>query len=186
MGDPKKLKKKYEKPKHPWRKEEIERGKVLLEEYGLKNKKELWKTESLLRRIKRQAKSLANKTKEEWEAFLSRIARLGIVDAGCNIEGILDLDVKRILERRLQTQVYRTGMTRTIKQARQFIVHGHIMVNNKKMTVPSYLLHKADGLQFCSSSLLNNPEHAERVQIVKKEIGSIKREEEIELSGGAE
>ncbi|MBI5872395.1 30S ribosomal protein S4 [archaeon] len=186
MGDPKKIRKKYEKPRHPWIKEGIEEGKILVKEYGLKNKKELWKAESFLRKIKRQAKLLINKPRKEQEEFVFRLARLGLIEAGGSAGDMLDTDVKKILERRLQMQVYKTGMARTIDQARQFVVHGHIMVNNKKLTVPSYLLHRDDCLQFCSSSTLNNPEHPERVQIVKKKIGEVKKEEEIEISGEKE
>ena len=61
MGHPKLRKKTYQKPTHPWQKERIEEEKTLLKEFGLKNKKEVWRVNSLLRKHKRQAKKLNSK-----------------------------------------------------------------------------------------------------------------------------
>ena len=43
MGDPRKTRKKYDTPQHPWQKERMDQESVFLKEYGLKNKKEIWK-----------------------------------------------------------------------------------------------------------------------------------------------
>ena len=58
MGHPKKTRKKYKTPSHPWQKDRLEEEKILTKEYGLKNKKELWKGDSHLRKVKRQAKTI--------------------------------------------------------------------------------------------------------------------------------
>ena len=52
MGDPKKQRKKYTTPRHPWQRDRLDEERQLLKDYGLKNKKELWKFESLLRKFK--------------------------------------------------------------------------------------------------------------------------------------
>ena len=67
MGDPKKLRKKYSKPSHPWQKQRIEDEKILMKEYGFKNKKELWKLNSKLKNFKSQVKMLISKYDEDSE-----------------------------------------------------------------------------------------------------------------------
>ncbi|MCH7902628.1 hypothetical protein IIC68_02645, partial [archaeon] len=54
--------------------------------------------------------------------------------------GILSLTIKDVLERRLQTLIYRKKMASSLKQARQFIVHEHISVGDKIIKAPSYLV----------------------------------------------
>ena len=49
-----------------------------------------------------------------------------------------------MLERRLDNSVYRLGFATTRMQARQFVNHGHFMVNGKKVDIPSYLLKAGD------------------------------------------
>ncbi len=49
-----------------------------------------------------------------------------------------------IFRRRLQTVVYQKGLARTAKEARMFIVHGHITLNNKKIDSPSYVVQKGE------------------------------------------
>jgi len=50
----------------------------------------------------------------------------------------------KILERRLDNLVYRLGLASSIRQARQMVVHGHILVNGKKVDIPSYLVQVGD------------------------------------------
>ncbi|MCS7053261.1 MAG: 30S ribosomal protein S4 [Ignavibacterium sp.] len=53
----------------------------------------------------------------------------------------------KLLERRLDNVVYRIGFASSRKQARQLIKHGHILVNNKPVDIPSYLLKAGDSVQ---------------------------------------
>lgn len=49
-----------------------------------------------------------------------------------------------LLERRLDNILYRLGLAASRKQGRQFIRHGHVLVNGKKVTIPSYLISPGD------------------------------------------
>ena len=184
MGDPKKLRKKYETPRHPWQASRILSEKPLIKEYGLKNKKEIWKAQSLLRKFTNQAKLLSTiKTehqKREKEQLINRLVKLGLLKQGQDREDVLDLNVKNILDRRLQTFVIKKGLAKTANQARQFITHGHIAVKGQKINIPGYLVNKdeEDFITFSEKSKLNNAEHAERIKVKEvKETKEIKQNE---------
>ncbi len=146
MGDPKKQRKKYEAPRHPWRMDQLEAELNLVGEYGLRNKRELWRYKTMLSKIRGIARALLGMSEEEreilQEEYVSRIASLGILEESAKIDDILDLTVKNLLEKRLQTVVYRKGLAKTIHQAREIIIHGHIMVGNRKVTVPGYIIKR--------------------------------------------
>ncbi len=166
MGHPKFQRKKYFKPSHPWNKATIEQEKELKKEFGLKNKKEIWKANSYLKKLKTQAKRLIRsdslQAKKEEELFRKRLLKYDLLPTGFKLEDVLALQTRDILNLRLQTQVFKQGFARTVNQARQFITHGHIFVNNKKVAVPSYLVLKTDKISFSSKSSLSNSEHPER------------------------
>jgi small subunit ribosomal protein S4 len=175
MGDPKKPKKKYSTPTHPWSKDRIEEEKLLLKEYGMKNKKELWKLESKLKNYKAITKKLVSLDTEqsikERQQLMSKLQSLGLIKKEADTGEILGLGLKDLMERRLQTLVFRKGLSRSISQARQFVVHGHIFVEDKKITKPNHIITlKEEGLiRFCPDSSLNDELHPERVE-TKKEI----------------
>jgi small subunit ribosomal protein S4 len=60
------------------------------------------------------------------------------------MEGITGANLLVTLERRLDNVVYRSGLTMSRPQARQFVTHGHITVNGKKVDIPSYLVKEGD------------------------------------------
>ncbi|MFQ5815216.1 MAG: 30S ribosomal protein S4 [Candidatus Hydrothermarchaeaceae archaeon] len=146
MGDPRRIKKKYTTPRHPWRSDRIEAEKKILREYGLTNKKEIWGVEYSLRRYRGQARRLlalhTEQVKREEEQLLSRLKRLNLVGENATLDDVLALKMNNILNRRLQTVVLRKGLANTIGQARQFVVHGHISIGDRKVTAPSYLVKK--------------------------------------------
>jgi len=152
MGDPKFAKKKYKTPGHPWEASRIKEETQLQREYGLKNKKELWKMEAHLRGWQEQARQIAGlsgEAKDKAEASLvGKISKLGILTKGARIDDVLSLTIREVLERRLQTQLYKQGMALTPKQARQFIVHNKIEVNNVRVNAPSFLVKITDKLSF--------------------------------------
>ena len=171
MGDPRKLRKKYQKPSHPWQKERIEEEKNILKEYGLKNKKEAWKMSSILRNFKTQAKRLITTksihAEKEKRQLMDKLSSYGLLKKAGDVGDILDISLRNILDRRLQTFVFKKQLSRSVDQARQFIVHGHILVGDKKITAPSYLVAvKEEALiNFSQSSKIFDPEHPERVEI---------------------
>jgi len=184
MGDPKKPKKKYSTPSHPWQKERIDEEKEFLKEYGMKNKKEIWKIESKLKNFKKQTKKLVSldtdQAMKEKKHLLNKIQSLGLIKKEAGFGEILGLSFKDLLERRLQTIVFKKGLAKSIKQARQFVVHGHIFVDNKKITKPNYLVTvKEEGLlKFSPSSALTDELHPERVEKKKEvKVKKVKKEE---------
>src|SRR2546425_9703692 len=168
LGDPKKPRKTYETPRHPWRKEQLEAELHLLGEYGLRNKRELRRHETMLSKIRGIARSLLGATEEQKSQietqYLRRLARLGILPESASVDNILDLNVKDLMERRLQTIVYRSGLARSIHQARQFVSHGHISIANEIVSVPSYIVKRDEEsrIAFNQRSPLTNAQHPAR------------------------
>ena len=148
MGHPRKARKKYDTPPHPWNAERIKSENKLMAKYGLKNKKEIWKADTLVRNYSRQARYLLgfseDQVKTEIDELLGHLKRTGILDESAPLESILDLTVEDILRRRLQTIVYQKGLARTAKEARMFVVHGHIALDGKKVNSPSYVVKKGE------------------------------------------
>jgi small subunit ribosomal protein S4 len=146
VGDPKKQRRSYSKPRQLWQMERIEREKKLVKKYGLKNGKELWKVESLLRTFRRRARKLLTLKTEQAEIekkqLLDRLSTLNVLKKSAGIDDVLVMKIEDILERRLQTMVQKTGLANTPKQARQFIVHGLITIGGNKVTSPSYLVKR--------------------------------------------
>lgn len=153
MGYPGKAKKLYESPSHPWIASRIAEDAELVKKYGLRNKREIWKAESIRRKYRREARKLLaelgvakgekNAVAEiEAKNILAKLQRIGILKQDATLDDILALKIDDILERRLQTQVYRQGLANTTRQARQFIVHGHVSVGGRKITIPSYMVPK--------------------------------------------
>jgi small subunit ribosomal protein S4 len=148
MGDPKFSRKKYETPPHPWQKDRIERENELSVKYGLKNKKEIWKAESRLRKLRRQARLLLASTgeeaKKEENELILKLQRLGVLKEDADLDNILELDIQDILDRRLQSAVFRKGLAKTPKEARQLIAHRHIVLGERVVTSPGMLISKND------------------------------------------
>lgn len=174
MGAPKRQRKKFSKPSHPWQKERILAEQELLKEYGLNRKYEIWKMNSILKNFTKQAKNLVTiknpQIERERNQLLTKLSSLGLMGKEAKLEDVLSLTLKDIMERRLQTLVYRKNMAKSFRQARQFIVHEHISLGDKTITAPSYLVPIEDegNIQFAQGSLLMDTNHPERV-IVKKE-----------------
>lgn len=175
MGDPKKLKKKFSGPRHPWNKERLDKEAIVRSTYGTINKKEIYKMNSLLTDFlsaaKKSASQRTNQDKIEKEQLLMRVKKLGLIGENQKVDNILNLELKDIMERRLQTIVMKRGLARTVKQARQMITHKHIVVGNKVIPSPSYLVtvDEENKIAYLSRSKFNDPEHPERNKDTKKE-----------------
>ncbi|PIN74255.1 30S ribosomal protein S4 [Candidatus Woesearchaeota archaeon CG10_big_fil_rev_8_21_14_0_10_45_16] len=184
MGDPKKLKKKYWTPRHPWSAVAIEQEKTLKHEYGLVKKKEIMIANSFLKKYKNIAKALiATKTvqaEKETAQVLHKLQSLGLLSADSGLDQILALQSRDILNRRLQSVLHRKGLSRTMKQARQFIVHRHVQVGSKEITSPSYLvtLEEEMVVNFKGRSPMVSEDHPERV-VIKKEANETSELKEI-------
>jgi small subunit ribosomal protein S4 len=137
----KKQRKKFEKPFKPWDRERRETEKKLLQDYGLRRKHEIWRLESILRNYRRIARSLAAKrNKDKEKILLDKLVKMGLIKPEASLDNVLVLTIENILERRLQTLVFKKGLASSNKQARQFIVHGHIALDGRRVRWPSVLV----------------------------------------------
>jgi small subunit ribosomal protein S4 len=138
-----KIKKKYKTPEKMWSKERIETEKILVKDFGLKKKREIWKAQTLLRKYRRLARNLAAKKDKKMEKeLIEKLSGLGILEKNAGLDNVLELNVEEILSRRLQTVVHKLGLANTPNHARQLIVHGHVTVDGRKMPYPGYLVPK--------------------------------------------
>ncbi len=194
MGHPKRKKKRHERPRRPWVAQRIKEEKELAEKYGLKNKREIWKAASFIKRYRREVRAILAEiaggkpmehTLKKKEEILTSLKRRGILKAGVGmamemetemavaeaeskdkaepkskkevektevpspstspdsdlgLEDVLALGTEDVLERRLQTQVHKKELSNSLKHARQLIVHGHIAINDRRVTIPSYMV----------------------------------------------
>ena len=169
MGDPKRQRRKYDTPRFPWRKDILQEELKLIGNYGLRNKHELWRHETMLSKFRGIARSLIGKTPDERmkmeNELLTRLKKLGILQETAVLDDVLDLSIEDILERRLQTLVFRKSLTKTVHQARQLITHGHITINNRRVTVPGYIVSREEEatLNYAAQSQFNNAAHPTRV-----------------------
>jgi len=178
MGDPKKKRKQYERPRRSFQKERIEKERDLKKLYGLKNKRELFRAETIIRTKRGTARkllalTLENRLKREKE-LLDSLKKLGILRGTPTLDDVLVLTPEAMLERRFQTIVWRKGMANTHKQARQFIVHGHIAIDGKKVDKPGYAVNAEEEGQIAwygGEIMFEVKKHAKKkdVKIVEKE-----------------
>jgi small subunit ribosomal protein S4 len=184
MGDPKKSKSKFSGPLHPWREERIAEETELDNEFHFKNRSEIWKLKSKLSNFFLQAKkNIALRTQQSEKEkinLLRKLKALGLLQENADIEDVLGLELKDLLRRRLQSIVFKKDLARSMKQARQFIVHNHITVNGKKVNSPNYLISLSEegSVAFSPHSSFTDEMHPERV---KKEQLQKKPEKKAEI-----
>lgn len=168
MGSPKKPRKTYSTPSHPWQSARIKEEKELVRQYGLKNKKEIWKMSSILKNFQIQAKRLiaekSTQAEKEKKQLIDRLLKAGLIKTA-DLNAVLNITLKDVMDRRLQTIIFKRGLAKSIDQARQFIVHEHIFVGENKMTVPSYLVKSGEELTiaFDTNSKLATEAHPTRI-----------------------
>ncbi len=144
MGDPKTPRKIWKKPKRPLNYDLMMDELKTLGTFGLKTKRELWKARTNLSKIRHQARSLLalrqEVRKEKEPVLINSLSKIGLVDKNSTLDDVLNLQVTDLLSRRLQTIVQRKLYFKTPYQARQAIVHGHIMIGDGIVTIPSYIV----------------------------------------------
>jgi len=144
MGDPRKLRKKYMPPKHPWDADRIAKENQLVTDFGLKNKKEIWRADAAIRKFRYLARSLVgipiDQRKGEEERLMGKLQKLGLLKEGSTLDDALSLKVEDLLARRLQTLVWKRGMANTLSQARQLVAHGHISVKKRRVSSPGMII----------------------------------------------
>jgi small subunit ribosomal protein S4 len=130
--------KNYSRPKRPFEKIRIEEEEKTKKEFGLKSKREIWKTDAKISSIREKAKKLISSSPEEQKALFKRLQKIGLnVNS---IAEVLSLDKKDLLKRRLQTILLEKKLANTAKQARQYITHKKVLVNGEAVNSPSYIV----------------------------------------------
>ncbi|MFH0712211.1 MAG: 30S ribosomal protein S4 [archaeon] len=140
MGDIKKKRKLFSRPKKPFDRARMDEENVLIKKYGLKNKREIWKAKSAVSKFRRRAKDLIGEDAGEQQIFFDKLNRMGF-----NVHSIADvlaLTEENLFERRLQTFLFKKKMANTARQARQLIVHKNVLVDGKTVNIPSFVVTK--------------------------------------------
>jgi small subunit ribosomal protein S4 len=128
----------YSRPKRPFDKARIEEEGEIVKEFGLKNKREIWKAEAKIKLMREKAKKLISAKPEEQKILFNKLKKIGLnVNS---IADVLSLNKKDYLKRRLQTIVFEKKLAKSAKSARQLIVHQKVLVDGKIVNVPSYIV----------------------------------------------
>ncbi|MBI4021520.1 MAG: 30S ribosomal protein S4 [Candidatus Aenigmarchaeota archaeon] len=146
------LRRRFKRPKVPYNTAALEEGRATKRKFGLRRKKEIWTTQETLRRFRQRARELiAIRNKEQETILLEKLFKIGVLEKGASLDDVLGLTVEHFLNRRLQTVVLAKGMAKTARQARQAIVHGHITIDGRIVTFPSYVVAREEEGQIAST-----------------------------------
>lgn len=137
MGDIKRKKKLFQRPRKIYDKNRIETEGATVNKYGLKNVREIWKAKEKVATIRKRAKMLISKSDEEKQEFLERLNKMGFNVK--DISDVLALTEENWLARRLQTFVFQKFNLKP-KQARQLITHKHVIVDGTIVNIPSFMI----------------------------------------------
>ncbi len=131
-------KNKFSWPRKLYDKNRIAAENKLLEQYGLKSKREIWKAEAKVKYFRNRAKFLITADAEDQNKFFAKLYSFGLPVK--NIADVLALNKEDLLQRRLSTIVWKKQFANTAKQARQMIVHRKVSVGGKIVDVPSFIV----------------------------------------------
>jgi small subunit ribosomal protein S4 len=144
LGDPHKPKKTFHRPRRIWTADQLNAELYILGTYGLRNKRELWKAQSEIARIRNQARALLaipiELRRDKELRLLNFLNRIDLVKESATLDDVLNLKIEDILERRLQTIVMRKVGSKSAFQARQIVSHGHVSIGGRRVNLPGYIV----------------------------------------------
>ena len=161
MGDIKNFRRVWKKPKRPLNFDLKMDELKILGTFGLKTKRELWKARTELSRVRNQARSLLalrQDVREQKEPILmNSLSKVGYVQSDAVLDDVLNLEINDLLGRRLQTIVQKKFYFKTPYQARQAVSHGHVLIGDQIVNIPSYLVKvdEEDKVKLTSESVFN-------------------------------
>ena len=138
MGDIKRKRKLFSRPKKLFDRARMDEENILVKRYGLKNKREIWKAKTAVSKMRRRAKALIGKAPEEQQVFFDKLTKMGIVVR--DVSDVLALTEENLFERRLQTMLVKKKLATTPKGARQLIVHKNVLVDGNVVNIPSFIV----------------------------------------------
>lgn len=148
MGDPKKSRRRWQGPRHPWKKDNLGKELAIVGKFGLRNKRELWCSNAVLKSYRKQAGTILALEEEERvvkeKDLINKLSSLGLLEEGAVLDSVLGLNVEDILQRRLQTILLKLNKASTPYQARQLIVHGHVRIGARRISSPGYLVSRKE------------------------------------------
>lgn len=158
----------YVRPKKAYVKARIKEENTLMYKYGLKNKKEIWKTIAKINYFRRRAKALAHASQEEQNIFFAKLKNIGLkIDT---IADVLDLKVENLLERRLPTILIKKGYAKTAYEARQMVSHKRILIAGKIVNIPSYIVSVEEEAKITMKPKMHKAPKVEAKSELKEEV----------------
>jgi len=158
----------YSRPKRPFDKTRIQEEAGIKKEFGLKNKREIWKADAKIKSIREKAKKLISADENDKIAFYNRLRKIGFKVN--SISDVLSLDKKDYLKRRLQTILVNKGIARTPKSSRQLITHKKVLIAGNSINSPSYIV------PIDLENKISIKPSKEKKKIVKENIAEIENE----------
>ena len=136
-----KIRKKSKNPRMSWDSDNIADRKTIIKNYGLRRRREILVAQEILRNYRRRARELiAEQDDVKIKALLDKLVKLGMLKKDQGLDDVLTLTVNDVLDRRLQTVVWKLGLATTPRQARQYITHCHVTVSGMRVKSPAYMV----------------------------------------------
>ena len=170
----------YSRPKRPFEKERIQEEEKIKEEFGLKNKREIWKADAKVKKIREKAKKLISAPLDEQKRLFEQLKKIGLNVH--SISDVLSLRKEDYLKRRLQTVLVEKKFASTSKMARQLIIHKKVLVDGSIVSAPSYIvpIKLEDKITLKEPSLKKNPREEKSPFLERKSSGKEEKTEEKE------
>ena len=134
-------------PKKPFDKDRLINELRIVGQYGLRNKREMWRVQLTLAKLRKAARQLLTLPKEdprrqfEGDALIRRIVRLGLLKENeRQLDYVLGLTINQFMERRLQTLVAQRKIGSSVHHARVLIRQRHISIGKQMVNIPSFMV----------------------------------------------